>query len=124
MKYISYLYRDANNYKQSGTIMLTEAPTKEQLDALRTACDEGGYFIPQQVGVIPLQGMWGKPDPEADHAWHELGDGWDIEVHDAGYLGGGPVSGPFAPEALVAKFQKAAGDGWDIFLWEGNQEGR
>ena len=120
MRYIQYSYRDANNYKQHASIAVTKEPTKRQLQELRNACEEGEYFIPQQVGIRPLQDAWDKPDPDADHAWHELGDGFGkIEVTRWAI---DPICGPIHPRVLVARFQQAAREGWDIMLWEGNWE--
>lgn len=82
---ISYLYRDANNYKASRRLVLKGCPQAEDLEVISAKLDEDLWFIPSQVGLEDLQGdlqQWDdEPDrfldedgslDDPDHAWHEL----------------------------------------------------
>lgn len=66
---ISYLYRDASNYKiQNECIvrgLLTDAQIKAILD-----CRDGDNFIPSQVGLPEKR--FDRFDPEEDTCWFEL----------------------------------------------------
>lgn len=66
---ISYLYRDASNYKiQNECIvrgLLTDAQIKAILD-----CRDGDNFIPSQVGLPEKRFV--RFDPEKDTCWFEL----------------------------------------------------
>ena len=71
---IEYMYRDAANYKQNGHWIITGPATEEQVERLRTGClndGDGAFFIPDLVGIPPLQGDW---DDEIDHNYHTLDD--------------------------------------------------
>ena len=48
---ISYLYRDADNYKKVNECVFAGALTAEQICAIKDCCDMGEYFIPSQVGL-------------------------------------------------------------------------
>lgn len=110
--YIPYMYRDSNNYKQHACIMLTAPLTGEQTATIIGCLDEGLYFIPEQVGAESLQHLFGGIDVEADHPWHELGDGDAIE--QVGFPMG-EAYGPFTPEEFTASFVAAKEEGWK---WE------
>lgn len=47
---ISYLYRDASNYKQHNEVVVPGTFTQEQIEAIIGCLDAGEYFIPVQVG--------------------------------------------------------------------------
>lgn len=65
---ISYLYRDADNYKMRHEVVIAGSMSEEQEKAIEDSLDEGVYFIPSQVGL---------PDDRfgsvtaADHPWFE-----------------------------------------------------
>lgn len=70
---IKYLYRDAGNYKQFGSVVLSGAITPQEVQTIRTGLESGEYFIPSQVGLADLQpNMPSFPDRDSDHVWHEL----------------------------------------------------
>jgi hypothetical protein len=70
---IEYLYRDAANYKQFASVVLSGEITAEEIAHIAGCLDSGEYFIPAQVGLEELQRrMPSFPDPDADHVWHEL----------------------------------------------------
>jgi hypothetical protein len=70
---LEYLYRDASNYKQHGSVVLTGAMS---LKDVRHLLIDGQYFIPSQAGLPDLQHKFkaqGFDYPtEDDHAWHEI----------------------------------------------------
>lgn len=96
---IDYLYRDADNYKKHCAVIIEGEMTEEQEQAIEECLDEGGYFIPSQVG-LPDERFGSKT--EANHPWFE----WEgCEASTAA-----PTLHITAAE-LVARFQQAA-NGW------------
>jgi hypothetical protein len=72
--HFTYLYRDASNHKLVGSVIFKGQPvdgTDSATDQLIKSSDSGMYFIPEQVGLMGLQGSWGNYT-EDDHAWHEF----------------------------------------------------
>ena len=67
---ISYLYRDAYNYKQHNECVVIGTLTAKQARTIKDCCDMGEYFIPRQVGLPERR--FNRYDPEADHCWFEL----------------------------------------------------
>lgn len=111
--FLPYRYVDADNYKQHGTIEITERLTDEQACLIADTLDQGEYFIPGQVGVDALP--YSKSDTEADHPWHEFVAVTDLDTEGVVYedhAGDYYNSGPFTPEELVAAFEKAFAEGW------------
>lgn len=68
---ISYLYRDADNYKQYNECIIAGTLSAKQIRAILDCCDMGEYFIPSQVGLP--EHRFDIYDPQADHCWLELG---------------------------------------------------
>lgn len=76
---ISYMYRDASNYKQCEEVIFEGEITEAEKEVILNNRDEGLYFIPSQVGLDDLQSrMTGYPNSD-DHVWHELNEN-DIEI--------------------------------------------
>jgi len=73
---IYYLYRDGSNNKIGSQEVLSGTLTDQQISDIRRVCDEGQYFIANDVGLPDLQIQWAKkgfPFPtDDDHAWSEL----------------------------------------------------
>ena len=46
---ISYLYRDADNYKMHNKCVIAGTLTTEQARTIKDSCEMGEYFIPRQV---------------------------------------------------------------------------
>ena len=67
---ISYLYRDADNYKQHNECVIAGTLTAEQTRTIKDCCDMGEYFIPRQVGLPERR--FDRYDPAVDHCWFEL----------------------------------------------------
>lgn len=71
---IPYLYRDAANYKQWGTIVVRGHLTDEHRARLSACLDGDFHFMPTQLGITHLGTVAGWPSfpCEDDHPWHEL----------------------------------------------------
>ena len=73
---ISYLYRDASNYKQHNEVVVFGTFTEFQIDTIMDCLEGGEYFIPKQVGLPEERfSKW----TEDDHCWFELKrDGFEV----------------------------------------------
>ena len=75
---VNYLYRDAANYKQFGSVLLDGTLSEEDREIVGACLDSDGTFIPEQIGwPHPGKQMTSWPD-EDDHCWAEL------DVEDSG----------------------------------------
>ena len=102
---VEYLYRDADNYKQFASVVLSGEITPEERARIATALDNGEYFIPSQVGLEDLQTrMPFFPNPDSDHVWHELDANLGITLVDY------PPTGDAGIHEFASKF---TGE-WDI----------
>lgn len=104
----SYLYRDADNYKASETIVIDGLFTPEEITLIESKLDQGLWFIPSEVGLEDIQwklmSYTGDEPTDADHVWHEL-DVTGFEETDA------EPTAPVSRAQLVAAF--ASLEGWD-----------
>lgn len=66
---ISYLYRDASNYKVPNECVVRGRITARQIREIISYCDEENYFIPAQVGM-PEEKF--SDTTEDDHCWFEI----------------------------------------------------
>jgi len=113
-----YLYRNASNYKQWGTVVFSGAPDEDIARRLVAAWECLEFFIADQVRVPELFFDDGL-NPEDDHCWHEFAalEPTDDEPTDE-----------FARtiESFVAECEAAARAGWQIFdpLRRGPKRGR
>lgn len=112
---ISYLYRDASNYKAQNYAVVEGEITDEQIeiimDCLHDRNEEYGYFIPFQVGLDEERP--GAFDKEDDHVWFELYD-------DSFEITSDPVTvwPHMTVDGLVDAFEEAK-DNWDeMSAWE------
>ena len=73
---ISYLYRDASNYKMPNDAVIYGTITEHQIDVIMDCLDGGEYFIPKQIGLPEERfGEW----TEDDLCWFELErDGFNV----------------------------------------------
>ena len=69
---ISYMYRDASNYKVHEEVILEGTMTEEQWQKIREHLYDGEFFIPDVLGMEGLQWKLGEYDEEEDHCYHEL----------------------------------------------------
>lgn len=66
---ITYLYRDACNYKQYNSVVVTGTFTEQQIETIISCLDGGEYFIPKQIGLPETRF---EEITEDDHCWFEL----------------------------------------------------
>jgi len=76
---ISYLYRDASNYKVHNHVVVEGILDEQDRKLILDSLDEGLYFIPEQVG-LPADKYSGTED---DHPWFELEEsGFEITTDE------------------------------------------
>ncbi|MCK4951833.1 MAG: hypothetical protein KAS48_08440 [Gammaproteobacteria bacterium] len=71
---MEYLYRDANNFKAWGKILLSGTLTNNDVTEIKTLLDFGEYFVAEEVDIPVLyQELWkfSNGPTVADHAYHE-----------------------------------------------------
>ncbi len=72
---MEYMYRDANNFKAFGELLLTGNITDSNIIEIKSLLDSGEYFIAEQVGIPALYSqLWKYSNGQtiADHAYHEF----------------------------------------------------
>ena len=70
-----YLYRDANNNKSQGELLLSGSATEHDATILIACLEAGNLFVAEQVGIPPLyQKLWATTGVMADDgpAFHEF----------------------------------------------------
>ena len=70
-----YCYRDAGNFKAFGTTLLDGAVSSRLETQIRSALQDGEFFIAEQVGMPPLYDQlyqWSNGPIATDHCWHEF----------------------------------------------------
>ena len=70
-----YLYRDTDNFKAFGQILLSGKITDESIGELKSYLDYGEYFIAEQVNIPTLYSqLWKYSNGPtlADHTFHEF----------------------------------------------------
>lgn len=105
---IHYLYRDANNYKQSQTVVIAGVLTFAEI---KDALQDGEHFIPSQVGLPDPQLLWGEDGysfpSEDDHVYCELTE------EDFEFTNNCPTE-LLTAEDVREGFSLAKRDGWDV----------
>lgn len=104
---ISYLYRDASNYKAYNEVIIKGKISPGQINQIMECLDDGEYFIPCQIGFP--ESRIGEVDPEVDHCWFEL-ERSSFECTSE------PETIEMTADELVQAFKEASGN-WDEFLW-------
>jgi hypothetical protein len=102
---ITYMYRDASNWKQFETVVLAGAMSQEDIDLIISKLEDGDLFIPEQVGLPRLQFRWPTLN-EDDHVYHEL-KREDFKIVDL------PPTLEITAKELVENFHNV---NWDILL--------
>ena len=103
---ISYLYRDASNYKRHHEIIVSGMLTQKDIAEILDALNEGEYFIPEQIG-FPAERF--SDTTEDDHCWMELEkDSFEFTFFK-------PTIDMSAKE-VVEQFRKAK-DHWDVLRY-------
>ena len=101
---ITYLYRDADNYKTLNEVVVQGTFTDDEIDEIMGICDQGEYFIPRQVG-LPEE-RFEKLDPQSDHCWFEIAREDFEETSD-------PWTEPVTAREILAAFRRIRDTGWD-----------
>lgn len=73
LSHFEYLYRDSDNYKAYGKLLLAGLASEEGLRTINASLEGGEFFVPEQVGIRPLQSELDKDEQGpsiSDHAWH------------------------------------------------------
>ena len=100
---ITYLYRDAGNYKAHHEVIVQGKIT---LALVQPCLEDGEHFIPSQVGLPDLQAQLG-PANEDDHAWHELGpESFEPTTE--------PITVAITARTLLSRFRRAHAHGWEL----------
>ena len=109
-----YLYRDANNFKAFGHLLLTGIIPEKYIEELRSYLEFGECFIAEQVSIPTLYSqLWKYSNGPtlADHSYHEfslLKSASDEEISSM------PVWGN--TEHLLYNFRQAHQQLWDCSL--------
>jgi len=72
---LEYLYRDANNFKAFGQILVSGNVSDDYVTEIKSYLDSGEFFIAEQVNVPTLYSqLWEYSNGPtiADHAYHEF----------------------------------------------------
>ena len=101
---ITYLYRDAGNYKVHNRVVIEGEVSVSQVEQITDALFEGELFIPSMVGLPEKR--FEDFDPNLDHPWFELYScGITITTH-------APTI-PISITELVDRFEKATQVQWN-----------
>jgi hypothetical protein len=100
---ITYLYRDAGNYKARHEVIILGKLSFAQVQPF---LQDGCLFIPTQVDLPDLQRQLG-PATEDDHAWHELGPESFTPTAE-------PITVAITARTLLSRFRQAHAHGWDL----------
>ena len=109
-----YLYRDADNFKAFGQLLLFGKIADEYIGGLKTSLDYGEYFVAEQVNIPRLYSqLWKYSNGPtlADHAYHEflsLRPATKKEVLSLNLWGETPH--------LLEAFRLASQQSWDCYL--------
>lgn len=104
---ISYLYRDACNYKQHNEAVVNGTFTEQDIKAVLDSLNEGIYFIPSQVG-LPEKRF--EETTEDDHCWFELDSDGFIETNE-------PATVDITAKELAEAFAAAKRTWDDSCIW-------
>lgn len=103
---ISYLYRDASNYKAFNTAVLRGLLSKEQIREIISCLEEEERFIPEQVG-LPADRLDRYERCEDDTCW--------LELYESGFEPTNQkATVEITAEELLERFRKAK-DNWKTF---------
>ncbi|MFN3702958.1 hypothetical protein [Thermomonas sp.] len=112
-----YRYRDAGNWKTEAAVILFGQIDTTIVDGIRKTLEAGELFIPEQVGLKPLQNQHflahkTDPDDDMDHAFHEFIGVRAIESKN-------DMQHPklaITLEYLAAQFEAAGKQGWNVSI--------
>ena len=109
-----YLYRDANNFKAFGQLLLSGNISEEYITELESYLEYGEYFVAEQVNIPTLYSqLWKYSNGPtlADHAFHEFSILRAATKKES-------ASRQFWGETshLLDAFRKASQQSWDCYL--------
>lgn len=110
----SYIYRDAENYKASNTIVLEGELTEAQINEMLALLDCNGCFVPSDVGLPHLHEelqRWDTQDYDIDHPFHELHRDYICSTKEEPNV-------PMSARKLYEKFKEVDGH-WSIDMQVG-----
>ena len=102
---LTYLYRDASNYKAVTDVVVKGRLTNKQKDKIMESLLDGEYFIPEQLG-LPIT----RPDDKItddDHCYCE------IDEDDSFELTNDEPTKDISIAQLATMFANAGKEGWD-----------
>ncbi len=107
---VSYLYRDADNYKNWNEAVVAGEITEDMEKTILSCLYEGEWFIPSQVGLPEVR--FEDSPTEADHCYFELDESGFTSLKE----GEGDEDVCITAEELVKSFL-AAKDNWNDSLY-------
>ena len=97
---MSYMYRDACNYKSHAEVILNGRMSDAQAAEILGTLDDGEYFIPEAVGLdAPRESVY---DFDVDHPY------WELKPYDFKDTDKAPTT-DITPEELVKSFKEMSG---------------
>jgi hypothetical protein len=116
-----YLYRDADNFKAWGTLLLKGTLTDVQVAEMRSRLEGEEFFIAEQIGVPPLyQELWAYSGglTESDHPWHKFFAVRPAEANDfAMGTPWGSANTLFNAITKVATWKEHLSPCWEVACW-------
>jgi hypothetical protein len=109
----NYRYRDAHNFKVEKSLYFIGAINDAEVAILKAGLFDGEWFVPEQVGLPPLQAelfQFSKGPTDADHALHEL-----VSIEGQNEIEAGGLLSSISMSELLSRFNKAAFT-WDVSL--------
>lgn len=107
---MEYLYRDADNFKAWGKILLSETLSENDVTEIKSLLDYGEHFVAEEVDIPVLyQELWkySNGPTVSDHAYHEFSELRPASEEDVTSTAlWGEVT------TLIQKFRDIAGE-WD-----------
>ena len=104
---LNYLYRDADNYKEWGSVVFSGEITDDLRNRFVRALEATEFFIADQVRVPEVfPDTW--PTYAADHCWHEFSN-FELTAEAANDRLSRTI------EELVSEVERAGSDGWRDF---------
>ena len=97
---IEYLYRDTDNWKMWGQVVLTGYDASE-VERIKASCSSGELFLAEEVGLPVLRETH---DMRFDHIWHEF--------HSAEPTDEPPTNPARTIQDLASAFVRAEAEGW------------
>jgi len=108
---LEYLYRDANNFKAFGQILVLGNISENYITEIKSYLDSGEFFVAEQVNIPALYTqLWKYSNGTtiADHAFHEFSSLRHATEHEITSLDcWGETS------ALLTIFRLASQQSWD-----------